>query len=380
MTELLDNLLEAQRLFVIVIDNPHLCLGRRITSVLDNIIKKNSSSQDITIVRNYPDCRERQLPNVRVIPIQVQRIIEDENEFLRSYLDLGNIDLFRDIQMPVSGLDLFDAAGFDSLIFAYRASYEVGVDIPDDINEPYDKVLIVGSSHFNYPFPEKILGKLKSKGLLKDNFEMIGLPIGPISGPFAPHWCSVCDQLIVEDSSIREVLHRISPDLKVGVLKDLFNMRDDDSGNLAESLNTSGAPRVFIDWTFIHNWQLKSLLRELITSICKDKIKVYFSAVSDETAEMMQRKWHHLLEEIDHGWIIIGTDEYFGALREMEVALGFVFGRDIWQMRGKDKDTLICDFAGWWQVFGFEGPKPPIATARKAVQELESIVLGKLSG
>ncbi len=362
-------LISANQLFIIVIDNPHLCLGRRVHSLLERIVE-NSDANQIVIAGNWPEnfhCPS----NCRVIPFQPHRYIEDEKEFYNSFLSFAEVDIFRDIKMPISNLDLFDATGFDSLIFAYRASYEIEASLPEDLTSTYDKVIILGSSHFNYPFPEKILGELKSKNLISPETPIIGVPVGPVSGPLTPHWCFACDYILVRTQKMLDVLKRMDPTIKGQVLPQLFV-------DIPKSFSTQNATtdqiRVFVDWTFIHNWQLKNLLRELIASEAKNKIKLYLSAVSEETSQMLWRKWHHLLEELNPEWIIIGSDDYYRAIEEMEIVVGFVFGRDVWVWRKDKGNVLICDFAGWWQVFGFEGPTPPIATARQLVHSIEQIV------
>ncbi len=364
----LDKLFRADRVVVIVIDNPHLAIASRIGQLTKRVLD-NVGGNEIVITGNYPISINGVSSNARMIPILPHRHIEDEQAFIDSFIDFSKLELLNNITMPVSKLNLFEVAGYDSLVFAYRASYEIDSSLPDDITGYYDVIFIIGSSHFNYPFPERIIADFKRKRLTDDNTRIIGIPIGPMSGPLSPHWTDACDQVILADKPSLEVLKRINPELKGIILPDLFTgIPKLPSGKAPDG---EGKTRMLIDWTFIHNWQLKGVLSELSASQLKDKVQLYMTAVSDETPKMLWAKWGHLLEDLNPKWIIVGTDEYYSSLAEMELVIGFVFGRDIWVWRKNKDGMFICDFAGWWRAFGFEGPVVPVASPQKLIGNIE---------
>jgi len=362
-----DKLFQAKRAVVVVIDNPHLAIASRIGQLTKRVLD-NVGSNEIVITGNYPVNIEGINSSARMIPILPHRHIEDEQAFIDSFVDFSQLDLLNNIMMPVSRLNLFEVAGYDSLVFAYRASYEIDSSLPKDIAGYYDVVLIIGSSHFNYPFPERIIADFKRKKLIDDNTRMIGIPIGPMSGPLSPHWTDACDQVILAKQQSLDVLKRINPELSGVVLPELFAGIPKLPSQHAP--DGEGRIRVFIDWTFIHNWQLKAVLSELSSRSLKEKIQLYMTAVSDETPKMLWAKWGHLLEELNPKWITIGTDEYYSSIAQMEIVIGFVFGRDIWVWRNNIDGIFICDFAGWWRAFGFEGPTP-IASPQKLIDNIE---------
>ncbi len=370
-----NKLFESDRAFVIIIDNPHLAISSRIKQLTKRILT-SIKTEDVVITGNYHPELQDITSSARMISIQPHRHIEDEKEFIDSYMQFSNLELLNNILMPVSKLSLLDVAGYDTLVFAYRASYEIDSSLPDDLHGTYDKVIIVGSSHFNYPFPERIISELKIRKLIDDNTQLIGVPIGPISGPLSPHWVDACDNVILSDSKSLDVLKRVNPEINGVIAPEFFKEVPSISNGIFAT--TSEKKRLLIDWTFIHNWQLKALLRELIASDIKDEIQVYLTAVSDETKDMLWAKWPHLLEELEPEWVNIGTEEYYSAASHMEYVIGFVFGRDVWVWK-KDKSykgVFVCDFAGWWRAFGFSGPSP-IATPAKVIAKLTSEIRGR---
>ncbi len=377
MTQLssLNKIFEAKRAFVIIIDNPHLAIASRIRKLTNRILEAVSTDA-VVITGNYQPDLQSVSSSVRMISIQPHRHIEDEKAFIDSYLEFSNLELLNNITLPVSKLNLFEAAGYDTLVFAYRASYEIDSTLPDDIDGYYDKVIILGSSHFNYPFPERIIADLKQKALIDDKTELIGVPVGPMSGPLSPHWADACDKVILSDRKSLDVLNRVNPELKGVIEPALFEGVASVPNGCAP--DGDGKKRLLIDWTFIHNWQLKALLSELANSDIKNDIRIYLTAVSDETKEMLWAKWSHLLEELNPGWVEIGTDEYYLSANQMEYVIGFVFGRDVWVWKEdvNYKGVFVCDFSGWWRAFGFSGPTP-IATPSKVVSKLEREIRGK---
>ena len=371
-SSLLDTLFQSERVFVIIIDNPHLAITSRIEQLTERILGATSTN-DIVITGNCRSELQKINSSARMISIEPHRHIENEREFIESYLEFGNLDLLNNITMPVSRLSLFDVAGYDSLVFAYRASYEIDSSLPDDISGHYDKVIIIGSSHFNYPFPERIIAELKNRGLINNKTEMIGVPVGPKSGPLSPHWTDACDKVILPDQKSLDVLKRVNPELNGIISSELFEgIPSIPSGNAPDG---GGKLRLLIDWTFIHNWQLKALLSELSSNDVKNEIQVYLTVVSDETKEMLWAKWPHLLEELNPGWVTIGTEEYYLSAYQMEFVIGFVFGRDVWVWKKSVNDTgvFVCDFAGWWRAFGFSGPTP-IAVPQKVIAKIEKAI------
>ncbi len=362
----LEKIFRAKRPFIIVIDNPHLCLEHRIALLTDRITSKVPDAK-ITLAGNYPRDIKLANGNIRLIPFHPHREIKDEQEFLSSFSNFSKLPLLHNIKLPVSKLDFFDAAGYDSLLFAYRASCEIDTSLPGDMHEDFDMVIIIGSSHFNYPFPEKILAELKDRNLINRETPILGVPVGPISGPLSPHWCSACSRVLLNDEKSLGVLQRINPSINGAIVPKLFENVPVSPGGRAPV--AEGKTRILIDWTFIHNWQLKSLLRELANSDIKDHVQIYITVVSDETSQMLSSKWHHLIEELSPEFITIGTQDFYQAIAQMEIVIGFVFGRDIWTYRRQNDGVVVCDFAGWWRAFGFEGPTP-IASAKQVLETI----------
>lgn len=360
----------AHNVLIIAIDNPHLCLGRRIGQYITRLTEWLPNAK-ITVCDNMEADLSLPRGDIPVIPIVPLGPVADETEFVRSFAEFEKVPLLKQTRMPISGLDLFDVAGYDGLIYPYRVACELDWSGLDDLNGPYDLIVIVGGSHFNHPLPERILATLNTNGHLNGETQLIGIPIGPVTGPLSPHWWGSCDEVLVPNQAVVDASRRFSdaaaphvwPELFAGIPKPVACPFNQDSDRAS----------VLIDWTFIHNWQLKALLTELAEHQLRERIDLYLTTVSEETCQMLWAKWGALLEELTPHWVQINTDDYYCAVQSADVAVTFVCGRDIWVWRSEARQLIVCDFAGWWRAFGFEGPTPA-ASPKRTLAKLNNIV------
>jgi len=364
-----DQLLTGENVLIIAIDNPHLCLGSRICQMINRLVAM-VEAKGMTICGNYPPELQIEQNRLKLIPITHRGPVEDETEFIMSFKELESVPLLRRIKMPESKLDLFDVTGYDGLIYPYRVSSELDWSGLDDLEGPFDLIIILGGSHFNYPLPEKVLAALKSRGYCTDDTKMIAVPIGPITGPLSPHWCESCDLVLVPNERVMTVRRKLNEDCPCQVHAELFAGIPEPITPVAEE--KTDRPSVLIDWTFIHNWQLKAVLKELARHELRHQIDLKLTAVTEETTQMLWAKWGTILEELEPQWVYISGEEYCRAVSTADIAIGFVCGRDIWVWRG-DREVIICDFAGWWRAFGFEGPDP-IASPKRLMSRLVQAV------
>jgi len=352
----IDELLRYEDVLIIVIDNPHLCLGQRIAAKLDRLLGMLRSRQ-VTVCGLLPaGVGGLAQPGVEVINVVPRGPVEDETEFIDSFKRFAAVPLLRQIRLPISGLDLFDAVGYDGLIYPYRVSAELDWSGLARLRPPYDAVVILGGSHFNYPLPERILGEMRRAGPSAGRPAVIGLPVGPATGPLSPHWCALCDVVFARDVRTQAALIQNGAAGRVEV-----------SAEPSEGIPAARPPRtcppegpieVFIDWTFLHTWQLKVVLEELAESDLRSRLVLHLAAASEETARMLWAKWGTLLEKFGLNWVYVNTGAYSELAGSADLAVGFVGGRDVWVWRDGERGIIICDFAGWWQPFGFEGPAP----------------------
>lgn len=365
-----EQFLKGENVLIVAIDNPHLCLGSRMNQMLKRLLGMLEAKR-ITICGNYPDDLTLDRSGLKMIPIRHLGQVEDESEFVKSFEELESVPLLRGIKMPISGLDLYDVAGFDGLIYPYRVSCELDWSGLDELEGPCDLIIILGGSHFNYPLPERVLAAIRTRGHSNGQTRMVGVPIGPVTGPLSPHWCDSCDVVLVANEQVLEVLRKINLDFRGEVAAELFDGIPEPM--TLQTRDKGGRINLLIDWTFIHNWQLKAVLRELARSDLRHKINLSLTAVSEETTQMLWAKWGVILEELEPQWVYISGDEYYRAVSGMDLVIGFVCGRDVWVWRGDRGGVLICDFAGWWRAFGFEGPSP-VASPKRLMSKLEQMV------
>ena len=358
---------------IIVIDNPHLCLRRRICQLLRRTVQKLASAKT-TVCSNFqcdvgcPEDQRRE--GVELISILHNKAIEDEAGFMESFKQFENVPLLERIKMPISGLDLFDVAGWDGLLYPYRVSCELDWSGLERLDGPYDLVVILGGSHFNYPMPERILATLRQEDRVAPGCTLVGIPVGPVTGPLSPHWCYACDRVVVGSEKIVAALEKFNQQVNAVIDPALFT-------GIPELPHRSGGQaggkfRVLLDWTFIHNWQLKAVLKELVDNDVLQWAEVAITTVSDETVDMLWAKWGSILEDIDPKWVPINSDKYYQTLADADAVVGFVCGRDVWVWRPEGRGVIVCDFAGWWRAFGFEGPAP-LARPQRVVSQLKEL-------
>lgn len=360
-------LLQADNVLIIAIDNPHLCLGRRLCRMVERLVQMLPAER-ITVCGNYPSDLKTDGDRVTLIPIVHGGPVPDEQAFRESFQRFEDVDLLRQIRMPVSGLDLFDATGYDGLIYPYRVSCELDWSGLQKLRGPYDLVMIAGGSHFNYPLPERVLATARPSDRAA-SIPLIGVPLGPVTGPLSPHWCGSCDTLLLPGQRILHELRKTNESVNGQVQPDLF---DGIAEPVSQRFSESGRPSVLLDWTFLHNWQLKTILGELAANGLAERIELHLTAVSEETTAMLWAKWGTMLEDLDPRWVTVNTDRYYQAAGGADAVVTFVGGRDTWVWRQDGKPTIACDLAGWWRAFGFEGPDP-VASPRRIVSQLARI-------
>jgi hypothetical protein len=367
-----EQFLKSDNALIIAIDNPHLCLGRRISAIIDRLVGRLGADK-VTVCGNCPPelaTLARRNPAMRLIPIASLGHVENELEFMRSFHTFETVPLLRQIRMPVSGLDLYDVAGFDGLLYPYRASCELDWSTLDGLEGPYDLLVIVGGSHFNYPLPERILAEVKSRRLVAPETRCVGVPVGPLTGPLSPHWIGSCDRVLAPDARALSVLEKLYPDLPGevcdGLLADILSP-------VSVEPETSDRIGVLIDWTFLHTWQLKAILGELAQCDLRSRIRLSLTAIGEETSQMLWAKWSSILEDFAPEWVYTNGNEYYRAVSGADVVIGFVCGRDVWAWRREQGGLIVCDFAGWRQAFEFEGPDP-VTSPKQCVSKLEQLV------
>jgi len=332
--------LSADPTVIVAIDNPHLAIGPRVQYAL-RMLMASLPTAEITVVSNMPCPAEFNEAHTRWLALPHHGPIANETQFFADFAEFAAVPLLAETTLPESGLSLFDAVGFDGLIYPYRSTCELDVSSLDRIDPHTRQVIVVGGSHFNHPLPECVLAKLTEAS------PCLGLPIGPLTGPFAPHWLTHCDRFVVADKRQSEQLKRLGADMSAIVRPSLDGVDSANNSHRSHLRRT-----LMIDWTFAHTASLRQLLEAMCTDDRIIGTHLILTACSGETSELLAKKWPAIIERLTPTFIVVNSDAWHAAVADADVAVTFAGGRDLWNMRRKRSATLVCDFADWCTAFG----------------------------
>ena len=141
-----DRPLQGENVLVVAIDNPHLCLGRRICQMARRLTEWVRADR-LMICGNMSSELRMDRPSVDVVPIRHHGPLEDETDFIMSFESFGDVELLKQINalpkvvnVAVDGNKLTVTCDKDlrediSKVIAKAAIIMTGMDIKQDALE-----------------------------------------------------------------------------------------------------------------------------------------------------------------------------------------------------------------------------------------------------